>query len=188
MINRAALSVKPTLTGERVRLVPLALRHAEDFWRSVQDPELRRLTGTVREFTLADTEQWCADRADQPDRLDLAIEDPHTGEFLGELALNELDPDNHSASFRIALAPGRPGRGLGPEATRLLLRHVFEEIRLNRVHLEVFEYNPRAVRSYEKAGFVHEGRSRQALKWDGQYHDVLHMAVLREEWLAGDAR
>jgi RimJ/RimL family protein N-acetyltransferase len=53
---------------------------------------------------------------------------------------------------------------------------------LNRIFLRVYETNPRAIRSYEKAGFVHEGRMRQAEFKDGEYFDVFLMSVLRSEW------
>jgi hypothetical protein len=43
-------ATKPTLTGERVRLVPLGLQHAEALHRFTTDPETRRLTGTHRSF------------------------------------------------------------------------------------------------------------------------------------------
>ena len=64
----------------------------------------------------------------------------------------------------------------------VLLRYAFAELNLRRVSLSVFEYNPRAMRSYEKAGFVVEGRRRQALNRDGRRWDVIHMGILREEW------
>ncbi|WP_457032790.1 GNAT family N-acetyltransferase [Kitasatospora sp. P5_F3] len=183
MINDAALLRKPTLTGENLRLVPLSARHAEDSWHSTLDPEDRRLTGTRREFTLADIQHWCATRADQPDRLDLAIEDLD-GRYLGELALMDLDRDNRSAAFRIALVPTATGRGFGTEATRLLLDHAFTAVGLHRIHLEVFDFNPRAQRAYQKAGFTLEGRLRQAHHWNGQWHDTLLMAALATEWRA----
>ncbi|MFJ8044898.1 GNAT family N-acetyltransferase [Kitasatospora sp. NPDC096147] len=184
MINDEALRNKPTLTGDRIRLVPLAPAHAEAAWRTLQDPELLRLTGTTRQFTRAEIDDWCATRADQPDRLDLAVEDLRTGTFLGDLALNELDRTTESASFRIALDPTVAGRGLGTQATRLLLAHAFDAVGLHRVHLEVFSYNPRAQAAYLKAGFVLEGRLRDAHLWDGTRHDILLMAALAPEWRA----
>jgi RimJ/RimL family protein N-acetyltransferase len=48
--------------------------------------------------------------------------------------------------------------------------------------LDVYQNNPRAIRTYEKAGFVHEGVRRQAAYKDGQYIDILMMSVLRSEW------
>ncbi len=76
------------------------------------------------------------------------------------------------------------GRGYGTEAMNILLGYAFRELGLRRVSLTVFEYNPRAIHSYEKVGFVHEGRLRQALNRDGRRWDVLFMGILREEWEA----
>jgi RimJ/RimL family protein N-acetyltransferase len=53
---------------------------------------------------------------------------------------------------------------------------------MQRVSLNVFEYNPRAIRSYEKCGFKHEGRARQAMNRDGRRWDLIFMGCLREEW------
>jgi RimJ/RimL family protein N-acetyltransferase len=75
------------------------------------------------------------------------------------------------------------GQGYGTEMMRLLLQFAFMEINLRRVTLAVFDYNPRAIRAYEKAGFRHEGRIRQFLHKEGQRWDMLFMGVLREEWL-----
>ncbi len=66
----------------------------------------------------------------------------------------------------------------------LVLRFAFTEINLHRVTLTVFEYNPRAVRSYEKAGFRHEGRIRGALLRDGKRWDMFFMGILRDEWIS----
>ncbi|MEU8685378.1 GNAT family protein [Streptomyces sp. NPDC048611] len=179
MIDTTALAENPVLTGDRVRLVPLSARHAAAFHAACQDPEMRRLTGTHHDFTLAELQAWCAGSADRTERLDLAVEDRETGTFLGELALSQIDPPNAHGVFRIALVQEATGRGIGSEAIRLLLDYAFERVGLHRVQLEVFDYNPRARRAYEKCGFEVEGRMREALHWDGAWHDVLVMAALR---------
>jgi len=74
------------------------------------------------------------------------------------------------------------GKGYGTDAMRVLLRFAFTEINLHRVSLTVFGYNPRAIRSYEKAGFVVEGRARQRLRRDGQWWEVVYMGILKDEW------
>ena len=81
-------------------------------------------------------------------------------------------------NFRIALNPGRLGRGFGTEATHAVLDHAFDRIRLHRVSLDVFSFNPRAQRSYEKAGFRYEGRQRHTLFWDGEWVDSILMSAL----------
>ncbi len=76
------------------------------------------------------------------------------------------------------------GNGYGTDAMRVMLRYAFNELNLSRVGLIVFEYNPRAIRSYEKVGFIPEGRVRGAMLRDGKRWDFLYMGILREEWLA----
>jgi RimJ/RimL family protein N-acetyltransferase len=127
--------------------------------------------------------EWYATRADHDDRLDLAVVDRATGQFAGEVVLNELDRDNESCNFRILLCgDANRGRGLGTEATRLILGHAFESVGLHRVDLEVYDFNPRARRVYGKVGFVFEGTRRGALHWDGKRIDAHVMSVLAPEW------
>lgn len=168
--------MKPGLRGPRVTLRPLDERDVPDLLRSVQDPELRRLTGTHRVFTEADLVAWCRSRAEAPGRYDWAIE-AHGG-WVGECALNDIDLDNGIGGFRIAL-DRRPGEGLGTEATGLVLDFAFGELDLYRVELEVFDFNLRAQKSYAKSGFTVEGVKRGALLWEGERHDVIMMAALR---------
>ena len=75
------------------------------------------------------------------------------------------------------------GKGYGTDVMRVILRYAFTEVNLNRVTLNVFEYNPRAIRSYEKAGFSLEGRERKILNKEGMRWDMLFMGILREEWM-----
>jgi RimJ/RimL family protein N-acetyltransferase len=75
------------------------------------------------------------------------------------------------------------GKGYGTDAMRLALRYAFAELNLHRVTLNVFSNNARAIRSYEKAGFRHEGRMRQAMRRDGTWLDILYMGILHDEWL-----
>jgi RimJ/RimL family protein N-acetyltransferase len=76
----------------------------------------------------------------------------------------------------------RQNRGYGTEAVRLLVRYGFEILNLNRIGLSVFANNLRAIRTYQKAGFVHEGCLRQARFHGGRYEDEYRFAILREEW------
>jgi RimJ/RimL family protein N-acetyltransferase len=75
------------------------------------------------------------------------------------------------------------GKGYGTEAMRVILRYAFTELNLHRVSLDVFSYNPRAIRSYEKVGFLFEGRLRKLLARDGERADDVWMGILREEWV-----
>jgi RimJ/RimL family protein N-acetyltransferase len=172
---------QPTLVGDRVRLEQLGPAVLQEYWQMLQEPEGGRLTGTHAEFTLEQTEAWLRSRADQYDRADWAAFEIRSGAFVGEVVLNDLDPSNDVVGFRIGLAgPAVYGRGFGTEMTRLVLDFAFS-VGLHRVELEVYGFNPRARRVYEKCGFQLEGRRRDALLWDGARHDALLMAVLRTD-------
>ena len=75
------------------------------------------------------------------------------------------------------------GKGYGTDAMKLCLQYAFSELNVYRVSLDLFEYNPRALRTYEKAGFRLEGRTRKDLMREGKRYDSLWMGILREEWL-----
>ncbi|MEU8516565.1 GNAT family protein [Kitasatospora sp. NPDC048722] len=121
-------------------------------------------------------------RAQQKDRLDLAVVDRANGRCVGEAVLNEWSPANRSCNFRIALTAAGRDRGLGTEAVRLIVGHGFERLGLHRISLTVFGHNPRGLRAYAKAGFVLEGTRREALRFGGEWVDDHDMAILSSEW------
>ena len=172
------LRTKPTLTGDRVVLRPVGVDDVPGLMDLLADPEGSRLTGTHAEFDEATAQRWYASRGDQHDRLDLAIVDRATGEYAGEVVLNDLDRDNRSIGFRIVLRPDFTDRGLGSEATRLIVDYAFDTLRIHRIALEVYAFNPRARHVYERAGFVYEGTRRDALLWNGEWVDAVEMAIL----------
>ena len=170
---------QPVLTGPRVRLELLGSQHFDAYRSMLAEPEAMRLTGTRQRFTDEWIRQWLATRQDHHDRADWAIVRHEDSVFLGDAVLNELHEHNASAAFRICLAgPHVFGRGYGTEATGLVVDYAFDVAGLHRVHLEVYDFNPRAQRVYEKCGFIREGLQRDALLWEGQRHDVISMAIL----------
>lgn len=188
----ADFSVKPTLTGGRVVLRPFLLdQDAGALREMLQDPEAIKLTGSGHsagdlpgwdDTAEAKFRGWYGTRNAQPDRLDLAVVDKATGQAVGEAVLNDWNDGNRSCNFRILLGPRGRDRGLGTEATRLIVGHGFERLGLNRIELQVYAFNPRARRVYENAGFVVEGVLREALRWDGTWVDATVMSILASEW------
>lgn len=179
---------KPTLRGEHVVLRPMTAADAADMFADLDDPDGMRLTGTHADFTFEQIEQWCAGRVGTDDRLDLAITDPATGDWLGEVVINDWDSDNRSCSFRIAVSAGARDRGVGSEATRLIVDYVFDAIDdppVNRLDLEVYAFNPRARHVYERVGFRYEGTRREALHWDGEFVDAIVMSIIRSDRQSG---
>jgi RimJ/RimL family protein N-acetyltransferase len=76
------------------------------------------------------------------------------------------------------------GKGYGTDMMRLCLQYAFTELNMHRVSLGLHEYNPRALRAYEKVGFQIEGTTRKDIFREGKRTGGLWMGILREEWLA----
>ncbi|MEO6126616.1 MAG: GNAT family N-acetyltransferase [Ilumatobacteraceae bacterium] len=145
---------KPTIVGDLVTLRPMCSADADAAWEMVNDPEGTDLTATVATFTFEQISEWVSTRNEQDQRLDLAIVENATGEYVGEAVLNEYDAESDSANFRISLrGPAWFGRRLGGEATELVVRHGLGSIGLTSITLGVLARNPRARKAYERAGF-----------------------------------
>lgn len=104
------------------------------------------------------------------------------GRLIGQARLTLDDMDNR-ARYAVGLFdPAVWGKGLGTEVTQLVLRYAFQELRLHRVDLRVLEYNQRAIRCYEKCGFVEEGREREGALIEGKYETDIIMSILDREY------
>ncbi|MFD5590997.1 GNAT family N-acetyltransferase [Streptomyces griseorubiginosus] len=178
-------SLKPVLTGERTVLRPFTAADAEGMAEIIEDPEVLRFTGTPSgDLTRERLRSWYGSRSEQTDRLDLAVTDKATGELVGEVVLFEWDTHARSCTFRTLIGPRGRGRGLGTEATRLVVGHGFGYLGLHRIELEAYGHNARALRVYEKVGFVVEGVRREADLRDGQWVDWVVMGLLDRDWAA----
>lgn len=186
-----AFAETPELVGALVRLRSPLSADVERLHDLMADPEVSMLTGSTHSSTADPAVAWSVTHlqriyrgwAVDHDRHVWAIVEQATDAVVGEVVLLDLDEGNGSCGFRIWIS-GSTGRGLGTEATRLVLRHAFAAEALNRVQLEVYAFNPRARHVYEKAGFVHEGTMRQALRFDDGWVDAHLMAVLAADWTA----
>lgn len=104
---------------------------------------------------------------------------------IGTIGLFELDPIDGNAGLGISIgAESDRGKGHGTDMLRALLRFGFGSLRLERIWLDVYEFNPGAQRVYERVGFVHEGVLRRAIFREGRYVDVRRMSILADEWRA----
>jgi RimJ/RimL family protein N-acetyltransferase len=178
------------LFGKRVKLtVEEVGTIAETFSRWQRDSEYNRLLSTEAfiPHSVKANKEWLEKNLEKapPEFYLFMIRRMQDDRLIGEIGLDGVKW-NHGESF-VGISIGERefwGNGYGTEAMELILRFAFLELNLHRVSLDVFDYNPRAIRSYEKAGFIHEGRQRGSLKRDGHRYDMLYMGILREEWLA----
>ena len=175
------------LHGELVRLAPVDPEayaplgshwaRQSDYWRllAADPPSL---------FSVRASKKWIEKITEDHTCVSFNIRTLDGDRLIGYIGLDGIDWV-HGDTF-VGISIGEKdcwGKGYGTDAMRVILRYAFTELNLQRVSLTVVDYNPRAIRSYEKVGFVHEGRMRQFLNKEGRRYDMLFMGVLRDEWL-----
>ena len=187
----AAIAERESWRPEAIpgRLIVLRRHRTENlraFTRWYSDPEVARLTRYQQSPLSSDeVQRFFYSRIMGSDFLAMAIHLRETDRLIGTCAFSQLDGNNGSTIYHITIGERDAwGKGYGSEATELMLAHAFTVLALHRVALTVFEFNSRAIRAYEKCGFVVEGRARQAIFRDGRFWDEIHMSVLLEEWQA----
>lgn len=170
----------------RIRLRAPERSDIPRFVNWLNDPEVRAGLLVSLPLSTADEEGWFEAMLKRPlEEHPMTIEVRQGDDWLpvGNCGFHNVDWRCRAAEVGIFIGEKSLwNRGYGTEVMRLLLKHGFHTLNLNRIALDVYETNPRAIRSYEKAGFVHEGRRRQAMYKDGRYVDILQMSVLRSEW------
>ena len=176
--------------GTRVRL-----RHTEEndlplFVEWLNDPEVRRGLMLHLPLSIAEEKEWFENMLKSPqDERPLVIEaqtdDGWT--MIGNSSFLNLDWRNRNAELGIFIGDKSFwDQGYGTEVMRLLLTHGFATLNLHLIYLRVYENNQRAIRVYEKNGFVEDGRLREMIYQEGKYLDVIFMSVLRNEWQEND--
>ena len=172
--------------GERVRLRAVERTDLPKFYEWVNDPEVTLGLGMYLPMSNADEEKWfegaqAGDANEKP--LAVEVRDGDAWKLIGSCGVFGIDWVSRSAELGILLGDKSIwNKGYGTEVMRLLLRHGFETLNLNRQFLRVYAANARAFRAYVKAGFVEEGRMREGVFKNGRYDDIIVMSVLRSEW------
>ena len=146
------------------------------------DQEIARLTGSPKSFTRDEVFSFFRKCIDETDRFLFLLFAPNDS-IVGESVINEIDWDLRCANFRIAIFnPNCHGKGIGTWMTEMTCNYAFSELKLHRLSLNVFSFNPRAQRVYEKTGFRVEGVLRDAVKDGDKYADDILMSILETEW------
>jgi diamine N-acetyltransferase len=172
--------------GKRIRLRAIEREDLPTFVEWLNDPEVIAGLFLYVPMSMDEETRWFEGLANRPSEerpLCIEVKTEDGWQMIGNVGLAHIEPANRTTEMGIVIGDKAYwNQGYGSEAMTLLLKYGFETLNLNRMYLRVYATNPRAIRAYEKAGFVHEGRFRQALYANGKYHDVLIMSVLRSEW------
>jgi len=179
---------RPLLQGELVRLTAIQPEmDAELEARWSQDAGYTRLLTTEPPvpWTVKKVKEEMEKEDSMYSNFFFAIRTLDGNELIGFIGVDSIRWNHGTAWVGVGIGNREYwSKGYGTDAIREMLRYAFRELNLHRITLDVFGYNKRAIRSYEKAGFTHEGTIRQWINRDGKRWDVVFMGILRSEWEA----
>jgi len=149
-------------------------------WKWHNDSGLyEMLVNPFRHVSRAAEEEWIRRKAAYAQtEIQLAICLQEGDQHIGNIHLTDIDWVARHAGVGIFIGEEEHwSKGYGRQAMRLILRHAFNDLGLRRAYLTVLDDNPRAIRAYEKCGFVVEGRLRQHAYKRGQFRDLIFMGI-----------
>ncbi|MGL4656562.1 MAG: GNAT family N-acetyltransferase [Sarcina sp.] len=112
-----------------------------------------------------------------------AIESLETGEYIGGCGINKTDLKNRNCTIGIFIGDRDLwGQGYGTDSMEVLIHFIFNELNFEKIKLSLYSFNDRALKCYANLGFVEEGRLKKEIFREGKYHDVILMAMFREDY------
>ncbi len=170
------------IQGDTIILRPVEKTDLERLvtWRNY--PSISKYFFNVFPLSMAGQTNWFEDLLGRVDKR-LFIIDTTEKVPIGTVGLDNIDFKNQRAEFgSLLIQPSHQGKGFALDATMTLLRFAFDDLNLNRIYLQVFNWNKPAIKLYLRCGFQEEGLLRQSVYKDGRFQDILLMAVLRDEF------
>jgi RimJ/RimL family protein N-acetyltransferase len=161
------------LEGICIRPVSLSDRETLASWGA--DPRLRDWH--------QDADPW--QEAMQMSRAQFNFIVEERGAEIGSVSVEGDWSIGTSAELGIMIVPERQGGGRGMLAVALALNFAFTKTAVHRIWHGVIGSNYPVMRFFRKAGFIEEGRAREARKIDGSWVDEVYFSVLEQEWRNG---
>ncbi len=192
MIKNSNFLNKPVLVGEKVIIRPFEEKDYEIMFEILNEANIKILTGSVSSDDEAyvtpqpeereKIRQWYMTRNEQNNRLDLAVVSRESDQIIGEVVFNEYNEETGNVNFRVLLSESSCNKGVGTEAVSMFIQYGMEELDLHKISLEVYSFNPRAERVYQKVGFILEGTKREEFLYNQVYFDIKMYGLLKGDY------
>ncbi len=169
------------LKGKLVVLRPTEQEDLGNYVQWMNDPDVLAYFGSYLPYNMLKEEAWFESMSRDASVIHFAID--YDGRHVGGCGFSSIDYRNRSAEVGLFIGDKSLwNQGLGQDVLRTMLAYGFDYLNYHRIFLRVYEENIRAVHAYEKVGFVHEGRFREANWRHGRWQDILVMSILAPEW------
>lgn len=149
-------------------------------WRNKE--EVRSQFIYQKPFTKESHEKWIETMIETGKVVQMMIVENDTDKAIGSVYVRDIDMEHKKGEYGIFIGElDYLGKGYGTEAAELMIEYAFEFIGLHKLMLRVYAENERAIKSYQKAGFVKEAYLKDDVCVAGQYRDIVLMAVINKE-------
>ncbi len=170
------------LVGEKCYLSPISMDDVEKYTEWVNDMEIGQFMLFTSSVVGIEKERAMLQKLIENDVV-FAIIEKDTNKVIGNCGLHNISDVHRHATFGIFIGEKTFwNQGIGTEAATLILDFAFNILNLHSVNMDVYSYNRRAIRSYEKVGFKYAGKRRDYIFMAGEYHDVLIYDMLASEF------
>lgn len=167
---------------ETIYLRLMTPEDTDDIIRWRNSDEVRTHFIYQKPFTRQSHEQWVETMVKTGKVVQMIICVKENDRAVGSVYIRDIDSVHHKGEYGIFIGEETArGRGIGTAAARLMIRYAFEKLKLHRLFLRAFADNLQAIASYEKAGFVREAWLKDDVCIEGNYRDIVLMAVINEQ-------
>lgn len=169
------------LRGDKIILRPVKMSDAQRFFKWMSDPDVNKFT-TRKSITLKEEKIWITNIQKRKKEKIFAI-DTIEKIHIGSVGLNCINKQDENAVLGIFIGDKNYwGKGYGKDILATLLNYSFNNLKLHRIGLSVYDYNKRALNLYKKLGFKAEGNKRDHIFYKRKFHDEIQMSMLENEW------
>ena len=169
------------IIGEKILLRAIEISDKETLLNIINDSETENsLGGWSFPVSSFNQEDWIKNQKPNSEILRCMIDDKNNKQVLGTAILSEIDYKNGNTEIHIKLTGEVRGKGYGADTINTLIDYAFNELRMKCVYAHINAYNTPSVKLFEKCGFVSEGKLRNRIFKNGNYHDILVLSIINE--------
>jgi len=173
----------PFIVGDRIYLRAVDVDDVDNFVTWLNDEEVRQYLSMTSPFNKTREKEFVDGLYKDDNNIILGIVLKENDNLVGNIGLHKISRTHRNAELGIFIGDKSCwSKGYGTEALKLVIKYGFNQLNLHRIYLDVFDFNTRAMRTYEKAGFKKEGIYREQYYRNGKYCDVFFMGILKSEW------
>jgi RimJ/RimL family protein N-acetyltransferase len=151
----------------------------------MNDPDVRTYTRNPLPKILEELKKWFEPKNEEVrTNVNFLIYHKNDKKAIGMIGLDDIHwLDRNANIFAVIGEPEYWGKGIGVEASKMLITYAFEELNLHKIHTSIFSPNERALKATAKIGLLQEAILREEIYIDGKHVDNHKFAVFKKDWL-----